>query len=111
MQMKNLSILGKIVIPTVIIALVSILIAAYATTSIEQLVATVAAQDRTAGRVKFALEAQSAFNSVAVSEKNVILSGADQTAASGHVALYGKAVDATLGALDRLAAQYNPTVR
>jgi methyl-accepting chemotaxis protein len=102
--LKNLSILGKIAIPAAIVALVSILIALYATVSVEHLVATVATQDRIAGRVKFALEAQSAFNSVAVSEKNVILTGADEAAAKPHIALYDKAVEATLAALDRLAA-------
>jgi len=102
--LKNLSILWKIAIPAVIMALVSVLIALYATVSVEQLVATVARQDRIAGRVKFALEAQSAFNSVAVSEKNVILTGADQATAQSHVALYDKAVEATLAALNQLAA-------
>ena len=102
--MKNLSILGKVIIPAAIVAAVSILIALYATVSIEQLVGTIGRQDQVAARVKFALMAQSAFNSVAVSEKNVILSGDDQAAASGHVTLYDKAVDQTLSALDRLAA-------
>jgi methyl-accepting chemotaxis protein len=104
MLLKNLSILGKIAVPASVVAVVSILIAAFATLSVEQLVASVMAQDQIANRVKYALEAQSAFNSVAVSEKNVILTGADAEAAKSHVALYDKAVAATLAALDKLAA-------
>jgi methyl-accepting chemotaxis protein len=103
MLLKNLGILGKIAIPAAVMALVSILIAIYATVSVEQLAGTVTEQDRIASRLKFGLEAQSAFNSVAVSEKNVILTGTDAAVAKGHIALYDKAVEATLAALDRLA--------
>jgi methyl-accepting chemotaxis protein len=103
MLLKNLSILGKIAIPAVVLALVSVLIAIYATVSVEQLVGTVVEQDRIASRLKYGLEAQSAFNGVAVSEKNVILTGADPVVGKGHIALYDKAVEATLAALDRLA--------
>ena len=104
MFLKNLSILGKIAVPASIVAVVCILITAFATLSVEQLVASVTTQDRIANRVKYALEAQSAFNSAAVSEKNVILTGADAATANSHVAFYDKSVAATLAALDRLAA-------
>ena len=103
MHLKDLSILAKIAIPASILGLVSILIVAYASISVDRLAVTVALQDRIAARLKFALEAQSAFNSVAVSEKNVILTGAEATVAKGHIALYDKAVEATLAALDQLS--------
>jgi len=39
-----------------------------------------------------------------VSEKNVILSGSDSKAVASNVEAYGKATDATLNAIERLAA-------
>ena len=104
MQLKDLSILAKIAIPASVLALVSVLIAVYATLSVEHFAMTVASQDRIAASLKFALEAQSAFNSVAVSEKNVILTGTEASVAKGHIALYDQAVEATLQALDQLSS-------
>ena len=60
--------------------------------------------DGNAMRVHYSLQAESFFNSAAVSEKNVILSGTDSKAISQNVESYGKATDATLNAIDRLAA-------
>ena len=50
------------------------------------------------------LQAESSFNSAAVSEKNVILSAADQAEAKKHIELYGKVTSATLDAIGRLDA-------
>jgi methyl-accepting chemotaxis protein len=102
MRLKNQSILRKIVVPALILAGVSISISTYATISVERLVETVSIQDRVASRLKYALVAQSAFNSAAVSEKNVILTGTDTATAASHIAKYDDAVTVTLKALDQL---------
>lgn len=102
MRLKNQSILRKIAVPALILAGVSILISAYATISVERLVETVSIQDKVASRLKYALTAQSAFNSAAVSEKNVILTGTDTATAAAHITKYEDAVNATLKSLDQL---------
>jgi len=92
-------------VPATIIALVSIGIVLYASLSVSNLSDTAAALvDRNATRVQFALQAESSFNSAAVSEKNVILSAADAKAAKAHIESYNKATAATLNAIGRLEA-------
>jgi methyl-accepting chemotaxis protein len=100
---QNLRIPVKIAIPATLLATVSILIAVFATISMQRMADIVTLGGTVANQEKFALEARSAFNSVAVSEKNVILTGNDLTAAQQHVTSYDKAFDDTLQALDALA--------
>ena len=71
--------------------------------AVTNLSATAAALvDGNAMRVQYSLQAESHFNSAAISEKNVILSGDRKGRPACRV--YGKATDATLNAIDRLAA-------
>jgi methyl-accepting chemotaxis protein len=60
--------------------------------------------DRNATRVELALDAESSFNSAAVSEKNVILTAADPKEADANIALYDKVTAATLQSIGRLEA-------
>jgi methyl-accepting chemotaxis protein len=100
---RNISIISKIAVPATIIAVVSIGIVLYASLSVTNLSEAAAALvDRNATRVQFALEAESNFNSAAVSEKNVILSSADGKTAKAHIESYNKATAATLTAIGRL---------
>ena len=100
---RNISIIGKIAVPATIIAVVAIAIVFYASLSVTNLSETAAALvDRNATRVQFALEAESSFNSAAVSEKNVILSAADGKAAKANIDTYNKATAAALDAIGRL---------
>ncbi len=100
---RNISIISKIAVPATIIAVVSIAIVLYASLSVTNLSETAAALvDRNATRVQLALEAESNFNSAAVSEKNVILSAADGKAAKAHIEAYNAATAAALNAINRL---------
>ncbi len=102
---RNISIIGKIAVPATIIAVVSIGIVLYASFSVTYLSNTAAALvDGNATRVQFALQAESSFNSAAVSEKNVILSAADQKAMKANIESYNKATAATLSAIGRFEA-------
>ena len=102
---RNISIISKIAVPATIIAVVSIGIVLYASLSVTNLSETAAALvDRNATRVQFALQAESNFNSAAVSEKNVILSAADGNAARANIEAYNKATAAALNAIGRLEA-------
>jgi len=55
--------------------------------------------DQNATRVQLVLQAESNFNSAAVSEKNVILSAADEKAAKAAIEAYNAATAATLDAI------------
>lgn len=104
-RFQNLPIIAKIAVPATIVALVAVGIVVQASMALSNLSATAAGLvDGNAMRVQYSLQAESYFNSAAVSEKNVILSGTDSKAISQHVETYGKATDATLNAIDRLAA-------
>jgi methyl-accepting chemotaxis protein len=104
-RFQNLPIIAKIAVPATIVALVAVGIVVQASTALSDLSATAASLvDGNAMRVQYSLQAESHFNSAAVSEKNVILSGSDSKAITSNVAAYGKATDATLNAIDRLAA-------
>ena len=101
---RNIAIIAKIAVPATIVAVVSIGIVLYASLAVTQLSDTAAALvDGNATRVQLALQAESAFNNAAISEKNVILSG-DAKVAQGHIELYGKATSATLDAITRFEA-------
>jgi methyl-accepting chemotaxis protein len=99
---RNIAIIAKIAVPATIIAVVSIGIVLYASLAVTHLSDTAAALvDGNATRVQLALQAESHFNSAAVSEKNVILSFADDKTAKAHIETYGKATKATLDAIGR----------
>jgi methyl-accepting chemotaxis protein len=104
-RFRNISIIGKIAVPATIVAVVSIGIVLYASSSVTYLSnAAAALVDGNATRVQLALQAESSFNSAAVSEKNVILSAADQKAAKANIESYNKATAATLSAIGRFEA-------
>jgi methyl-accepting chemotaxis protein len=97
---RNIAIIAKIAVPATIVAVVAIAIVLYASLAVTQLSDTAAALvDQNATRVKFVLQAESNFNSAAVSEKNVILSAADEKEAKKNIETYGKATTATLDAI------------
>jgi len=99
---RNILIIGKIAVPATIVAVVSIGIVLYASMAVTHLSDTAAKLvDRTATRAQLALQAESNFNSAAVSEKNVILSAADPKAAKTNIEAYNKATAATLDAIGR----------
>jgi methyl-accepting chemotaxis protein len=102
---RNIAIIAKIAVPATIVAVVSIGIVLYASLAVTQLSDTAAALvDQNATRVKFVLQAESNFNSAAVSEKNVILSAAEEKEAKKNIDTYGKATTATLDAIGRFEA-------
>jgi methyl-accepting chemotaxis protein len=102
---RNIAIIAKIAVPATIIAVVSIAIVLYASLAVTELSDTAAALvDRNATRVKFVLQAESSFNSAAVSEKNVILSAADQKEAKKNIDTYDKVTSATLDAIGHFEA-------
>ena len=99
---RNIAIIAKIAVPATIVAIVAIGIVLYASLAVTHLSDTAAALvDGNATRVQLALQAESAFNNAAISEKNVILSD-DPKVAQGHIELYGKATSATLDAIEPL---------
>ena len=101
---RNIAILAKIAVPATIVAVVSIGIVLYASLAVTHLSDTAAALvDGNATRVQLALQAESAFNNAAISEKNVILSD-DAKVAQGHIELYDKATAATLDAITQFEA-------
>jgi methyl-accepting chemotaxis protein len=102
---RNIAIIAKIAVPATIIAAVSIGIVLYASLAVTELSDTAAALvDHNATRVKFVLQAESSFNSAAVSEKNVILSAADEKEAKKNIETYNKATSATLDVLGQFEA-------
>jgi methyl-accepting chemotaxis protein len=101
---RNIAIIAKIAVPATIVAVVSIGIVLYASLAVTQLSNTAAALiDQNAARVKFVLQAESAFNGAAISEKNVILS-TDEKEVKKNIDLYDKATAATLDAIGRFEA-------
>ena len=99
---RNIAIIAKIAVPATIVAVVAIGIVLYASLAVTHLSDTAAALvDGNATRVQLALQAESSFNSAAVSEKNVILSATDEKTAKANIASYGKATDDTLEAIGR----------
>ena len=101
---RNIAIIAKIAVPATIVAVVSIGIVLYASLSLTQLSDSGAALiDQNAARVKFVLQAESAFNGAAITEKNVILS-TDEKEARKNIELYGKATAATLDAIGHFEA-------
>jgi methyl-accepting chemotaxis protein len=104
-RFRNISIIGKIAVPATIVAVVSIAIVLYASLSVTHLSNSAAAMvDGNATRVQYALQAESYFNSAAVSEKNVILSASDEKAMKSNIEAYNKATAATLTAIGRFEA-------
>jgi methyl-accepting chemotaxis protein len=104
LNFRNLTIIAKIAVPATIVAVVAIGIVLYASLAVTRLSDTATALvDGNATRVQLALQAESNFNSAAVSEKNVILSPDEKTAKS-NIDLYGKATAATLDAIGRFDA-------
>src|SRR3984885_6893345 len=102
---RNIAIIAKIAVPATIVAVVSIGIVLYASLAVTHLSDTAAALiDQNATRVQLVLQAESNFNSAAVSEKNVILSAADDKAAKANIEAYGKATAATLDAIGHFEA-------
>ncbi|MGY3694473.1 methyl-accepting chemotaxis protein [Bradyrhizobium sp. USDA 3240] len=105
LKFQNLPIIAKIAVPAAIVALVAIGIVVEASLALSQLAVTASGLvDGNARRVQYSLEAESNFNSAAVSEKNVILSASDSKAIASNIETYNKATDATLAAVDRLAS-------
>jgi methyl-accepting chemotaxis protein len=99
---RNIAIIAKIAVPATIVAVVAIGIVLYASLAVTHLSDTAAALvDGNATRVQLALQAESSFNSAAVSEKNVILSATDEKTAKANIANYDKATTATLDAIGR----------
>ena len=86
-RFQNLPIIAKIAVPATIVALVAIGIVVQASMALSNLSATAASLvDGNAMRVQYSLQAESFFNSAAVSEKNVILSGTDKNAINQNIA-------------------------
>ena len=106
---RNIAIIAKIAVPATIVAVVSIGIVLYASLAVTHLSDTAAALvDGNATRVQLALQAESNFNSAAVSEKNVILSGDRRKGGEKeHIELYGKATAATLDAIGRFEGHHS----
>jgi methyl-accepting chemotaxis protein len=74
-RFRNAAIIAKIAVPATIVAVVSTGIVLYASLALTRLSDNAAALvDGSAARVQLALQAESNFNSAAISEKNVILS-------------------------------------
>ena len=104
-RLHDMPIIAKIAIPATIIAVVALGIVLYASVALSGLSKSAAGLvDRNATRVELALEAESSFNSAAVSEKNVILTAADPKEADANIALYDKVTATTLQAIGRLEA-------
>ncbi|MDR3515805.1 MAG: methyl-accepting chemotaxis protein [Azospirillaceae bacterium] len=100
---RNLSIIAKIAVPSTIVAIVAAGIVVFASLALTQLSDTATRLvDGNATRVLYALQAESDFNSAAVSEKNVILS-MNEADAKKNIALYDRATAATLDAIEHLA--------
>ena len=101
-KFQNIAIISKIAIPATIVATVAIgivLSASFAVTHLSDTAANLV--DKNAARVEYSLEAESYFNSAAVSEKNVMLAARDEKSARDNIALYDKASLATLDAISR----------
>ena len=105
LKFRNIAIIAKIAVPATIVAVVAIGIVLYASLAVTHLSDTAAALvDGNATRVQLALQAESNFNSAAVSEKNVILNGTDLQAAKENIEHYSQATADTLDAITRFEA-------
>ena len=105
LRLSDIPILAKIAIPATIAALAAVVIVAYASVVIGDLAGTTARLvDSDAAGVQQSLLAESAFNSAAVSEKNVILSHNDPKATVGNIATYYAAAKAALAAIGAVEA-------
>jgi hypothetical protein len=79
-KFQNIAIISKIAVPATIVASVAIAIvlsASFAVTHLSDTATTLV--DKNAARVEYSLEAESYFNSAAVSEKNVMLAAATRS--------------------------------
>ncbi len=104
-KFHNIAIISKIAIPASIVASVAIVIVLSASLAVTRLSDTAATLvDKNAARVQYSLQAESFFNSAAVSEKNVMLSVHDEKAARDNIALYDKACQAALDAIAKFEA-------
>jgi methyl-accepting chemotaxis protein len=104
-KIQNISIIAKIAIPGSFLAMVAMLIVLAASWSMTQLsVMASDLVDKNAARLRYALQAESSFNSAAVSEKNVILNASDKADAQANIALYNKASESTIAAIDHYEA-------
>ena len=101
-SLRNVRILGKIALPSAVLAAVAIGITWYGSSSVRRVAATTAmVVDRNAARVAVALRAESAFANAVVSEKNAILS-ADSGQAGNFVESYRADLAAVQRAVDQL---------
>jgi methyl-accepting chemotaxis protein len=99
-KFQNIAIIAKIAIPATIVATVALAIVLYASLAVTHLSETASTLvDSNAARVEYSLKAESAFNSAAVSEKNVMLAVRDQKGAQTNIALYDKACQQALDAI------------
>ena len=102
--LENLSLSRKLALPAVLVILVTLGIVVFASNAMSSLAGQLQQlTDRKAVELELALEAESVFNSAAVSEKNVILS-TDPAMAKNNIKLYDDASGKTLDLLDRLDA-------
>ena len=100
--LENLSLSRKLALPAALVILVTVGIVSFASSAMSSLADRLGQlTDQKAVQLELALEAESVFNSAAVSEKNVILS-TDPTMAKNNVKLYDDASGKTLELLDRL---------
>jgi methyl-accepting chemotaxis protein len=100
--LQNLSLLHKIAIPATLIGIVSIAIVLYASLAVASLAERSRALVKDNGkRLELALTAESLFNSVAVSEKNVMLAP-EEAEKRKNIATYDKTKQQVLDALDKL---------
>ncbi|HEX3971923.1 MAG TPA: methyl-accepting chemotaxis protein [Stellaceae bacterium] len=100
---RNFKLLHKILIPVGVNLIAGIGIVIYCSASIHGLADSAAdVTNKNAARVELALQAQGAFNSAAVAEKNVILS-ASETQKRTYIKTYDDTVAGVLGTLDQLS--------
>ena len=107
--LDNQKIIVKILVPAVLLAVISAASVIYGAVELSQVNA--AGQKIrlvNAKRLELALAAESVFNSAAISEKNVILSG-EEAAMRKHIGLYDKASEDTLALIERLAPLVHTT--
>ena len=100
--LENLSLSQKLALPAALVILVTFGIVTFSSNAMSSLAGRLQElTDRKAVQLERALEAESVFNSAAVSEKNVILS-TDPAMAKNNIKLYDDAAAKTLELLDRL---------
>jgi methyl-accepting chemotaxis protein len=105
LKFQNIAIIAKIAIPATLLATVALGIVLYASLAVTHLSDTAKMLvDNNAARVEYSLQAESYFNSAAVSEKNVMLGARDPQSAQKDIALYDKAVQAALDSIGKFEA-------